>query len=119
MQIFYIRLIVSDQNKILGTSLFYSKMGRDRSKIWSEFVKCTVNGRSGAQCIHCNVFYNFINATKMEFHISKCIKCPTNIKTKYLSKHIMKKKLSSSKSKSLINDDENEGWYSLFSFYAI
>lgn len=44
-------------------------MGRDHSKIWSEFVKCTVNGRSGAQCTHCNVFYNFTNVTKMEYHI--------------------------------------------------
>lgn len=83
-------------------------MGRDHSKIWEEFLKCTVDGRSGARCIHCNLFYKFINATKMESHICKCIKCPANIKKKYLSKQNMKKK-SCTKSINFINDDGHEG----------
>lgn len=81
-------------------------MGRLNSEIWKEFVKRNVNGRPGAECIHCHVFFKFINATKMVRHICKCIKCPNNIKIKYLSQQEKKKQKSIN---DFTNDYEHEG----------
>lgn len=62
-------------------------MGRVKSKVWNEYIERKVNGRIGVECKHCNLFYNFKNATKLYLHLTKCVKCPLNVRKTYTRNH--------------------------------
>lgn len=55
-------------------------MGRKRAEVRNYF---NIKNKS-AECKFCKVVYKVLNATKMQKHIGKCFKCPSDIRNSFL-----------------------------------
>lgn len=57
---------------------------KPKSAVWKFFAKTTKNGKEMYECKYCLKEYGCKNATKFGKHISKCIRCPYEIKTMFV-----------------------------------